>query len=36
MSNIYHTEPPTEGKVLIHTTAGDIDIELWSREVLLF
>jgi peptidyl-prolyl cis-trans isomerase SDCCAG10 len=33
MSNIYHTEPPTEGKVLIHTTAGDIDIELWAKEV---
>lgn len=35
MSNIYHTEPPTEGKVLIHTTAGDIDIELWSKEAPL-
>ena len=36
MSNIYHTEPPTEGKVLIHTTAGDIDIELWAKEVFPF
>jgi peptidyl-prolyl cis-trans isomerase SDCCAG10 len=33
MSNIYHTEPPTQGKALVHTTMGDIDIELWSKEV---
>jgi hypothetical protein len=26
MSDIYHTEPPTEGKVLIKTNQGDIDI----------
>ncbi|XP_011201646.2 spliceosome-associated protein CWC27 homolog [Bactrocera dorsalis] len=32
MSNIYIQEPPTSGKVLLKTTAGDIDIELWSRE----
>ncbi|CAG7838026.1 unnamed protein product [Allacma fusca] len=32
MSNIYIQEPPTHGKVLLETTAGDIDIELWSRE----
>ncbi|XP_067643740.1 spliceosome-associated protein CWC27 homolog [Eurosta solidaginis] len=32
MSNIYIQEPPTSGKVLMKTTAGDIDIELWSRE----
>ncbi|ODM89313.1 Peptidyl-prolyl cis-trans isomerase CWC27 [Orchesella cincta] len=32
MSNIYIQEPPTEGKVCLETTAGDIDIELWSRE----
>lgn len=35
MSNIYHTEPQTEGKVLIKTSHGDIDIELWSREAPL-
>jgi peptidyl-prolyl cis-trans isomerase SDCCAG10 len=32
MSNIYIQEPPTLGKVLLETTAGDIEIELWSRE----
>uniref|UniRef100_A0A8C6SYA9 Peptidyl-prolyl cis-trans isomerase n=1 Tax=Neogobius melanostomus TaxID=47308 RepID=A0A8C6SYA9_9GOBI len=32
MSNIYIQEPPTSGKVLLKTTAGDIDIELWSKE----
>ncbi|XP_058464463.1 spliceosome-associated protein CWC27 homolog [Malaya genurostris] len=32
MSNIYIQEPPTTGKVLLKTTVGDIDIELWSRE----
>ncbi|CAM9603580.1 unnamed protein product, partial [Discosporangium mesarthrocarpum] len=32
MSNIYHTEPPTYGKVLLHTSFGDIDVELWSKE----
>lgn len=32
MSNIYIQEPPTLGKVLLHTTVGDIDIELWARE----
>ncbi|XP_055009227.1 spliceosome-associated protein CWC27 homolog isoform X1 [Boleophthalmus pectinirostris] len=32
MSNIYIQEPPTHGKVLLKTTAGDIDIELWSKE----
>ncbi|KAK6630645.1 hypothetical protein RUM43_014630 [Polyplax serrata] len=32
MSNIYIQEPPTCGKVLLITTVGDIDIELWSKE----
>ena len=32
MSNIYIQEPPTQGKVLLETTVGDIEIELWSRE----
>lgn len=35
MSNIYHTEPPTSGKVLIKTNFGDIDIELWAKEAPL-
>lgn len=33
MSNIYHLEPPTKGKVVLHTTYGDVDVELWAREV---
>ncbi|XP_028836254.1 spliceosome-associated protein CWC27 homolog isoform X2 [Denticeps clupeoides] len=32
MSNIYIQEPPTNGKILIKTSAGDIDVELWSKE----
>ncbi|KAM8961848.1 spliceosome-associated protein CWC27 homolog isoform 2-T2 [Pelodytes ibericus] len=32
MSNIYIQEPPTNGKVLLKTTAGDIDVELWAKE----
>ncbi|XP_059151852.1 spliceosome-associated protein CWC27 homolog isoform X2 [Physella acuta] len=32
MSNIYIQEPPTKGKVLLVTSVGDIDIELWSKE----
>ncbi|KAG7476960.1 hypothetical protein MATL_G00088240 [Megalops atlanticus] len=32
MSNIYIQEPPTNGKVLIKTSGGDIDVELWSKE----
>ncbi|XP_061589871.1 spliceosome-associated protein CWC27 homolog [Cololabis saira] len=32
MSNIYIQEPPTNGKVLLKTSAGDIDIELWAKE----
>ncbi|KAL4235648.1 Peptidyl-prolyl isomerase cwc27 [Mactra antiquata] len=32
MSNIYIQEPPTNGKVLLVTSVGDIDIELWSKE----
>ena len=35
MSGIYHTEPPTQGKVLLKTSYGDVDIELWSREAPL-
>ncbi|XP_044744924.1 spliceosome-associated protein CWC27 homolog [Coccinella septempunctata] len=32
MSNIYILEPPTSGKILMKTTVGDIDIELWTKE----
>ncbi|KAJ2741179.1 Peptidyl-prolyl isomerase cwc27 [Coemansia sp. BCRC 34301] len=32
MSNIYVTEPPTSGKVVLATTAGEIDVELWSKQ----
>lgn len=32
MSSIYITEPPTKGKVVLHTTVGDLDIELWPKE----
>ena len=35
MSNIYHLEPPTKGKVVLHTSFGPIDIELWPREAPL-
>jgi peptidyl-prolyl cis-trans isomerase SDCCAG10 len=32
MSSIYITEPNTEGKVLLHTTFGDLDVELWPQQ----
>ncbi|CAD5211672.1 unnamed protein product [Bursaphelenchus okinawaensis] len=32
MSTQYINEPATEGKVCLHTSVGDIDIELWSKE----
>ncbi|CCI40500.1 unnamed protein product [Albugo candida] len=32
MSNIYNTEPATEGKILFHTSFGDLDIELWPMQ----
>ncbi|KDO26377.1 hypothetical protein SPRG_08180 [Saprolegnia parasitica CBS 223.65] len=32
MSNIYITEPDTEGKVLMRTSFGDIDIEFWPKQ----
>ncbi|OWA53481.1 Peptidyl-prolyl cis-trans isomerase CWC27-like protein [Hypsibius exemplaris] len=35
MSNIYIQEPPTSGKILLTTTVGDIEIELWSKEAPL-
>ena len=35
MSEVYHTEPATSGKVLLKTSYGDIDVELWSKEAPL-
>jgi peptidyl-prolyl cis-trans isomerase SDCCAG10 len=32
MSEVYSLEPPTSGKVILHTTHGEIDIELFSKE----
>ncbi|EGR28537.1 peptidyl-prolyl cis-trans cyclophilin-type family protein, putative [Ichthyophthirius multifiliis] len=32
MSNIYQQQPPTSGKVILITTIGDIDIEIWANE----
>ncbi|PJF17736.1 hypothetical protein PSACC_02453 [Paramicrosporidium saccamoebae] len=32
MSNVYEVEPPTTGKVLLHTTYGPLEMELWCRE----
>jgi len=35
MSQVYNLEPPCDGKVVFHTSFGDIDIELWPREAPL-
>lgn len=32
MSSVYVLEPPTKGKVVITTTLGPLDIELWPKE----
>ena len=32
MAYIYNVEPNTNGKVVLHTTSGDVDIELWSDQ----
>ncbi|PIA14420.1 cyclophilin-like protein [Coemansia reversa NRRL 1564] len=32
MSAIYVGEPPTSGKIVLETTAGELEIELWSKE----
>ncbi|KAJ4709026.1 Peptidyl-prolyl cis-trans isomerase [Melia azedarach] len=32
MSSVYVLEPPTKGKVIVNTTHGPIDIELWPKE----
>lgn len=35
MSVIYNVEPPTAGKIVLKTTYGDLDIELWPKEAPL-
>ncbi|TIB93288.1 cyclophilin-like protein [Wallemia mellicola] len=32
MSSIYNLEPYTNGKVVLQTTVGDIELELWGKE----
>eukprot|EP00761_Pharyngomonas_kirbyi_P001321 gb/GECH01001325.1/.p1 GENE.gb/GECH01001325.1/~~gb/GECH01001325.1/.p1 ORF type:complete len:225 (+),score=38.93 gb/GECH01001325.1/:1-675(+) len=32
MSSIYATQPPTRGKVVLDTSLGEIEIELWPKE----
>ncbi|PHJ17686.1 peptidyl-prolyl cis-trans isomerase [Cystoisospora suis] len=32
MSEVYVHEPSTRGKVVLHTSIGELDIELWSKE----
>lgn len=32
MSSVYVLEPPTKGKVVVNTTMGPLDIELWPKE----
>ena len=35
MSQMYIMEPPTNGKIVLRTSSGDIDIELWPKEAPL-
>lgn len=32
MSTLYVTEPPTDGKIVLHTSKGEIEVELWAKE----
>ena len=32
MSSVYSQEPPTSGKVILKTTFGELEIELWTIE----
>jgi peptidyl-prolyl cis-trans isomerase SDCCAG10 len=32
MSSVYSSDPATRGKVILHTSAGDLELELWSKE----
>lgn len=31
-TQVYQLEPPTHGKVLLSTTFGEVEIELWPKE----
>ena len=33
MSDVYIQEPPTSGKVVLVTTQGELEIELWCTEI---
>eukprot|EP00740_Mantoniella_antarctica_P007315 CAMPEP_0181351108 /NCGR_PEP_ID=MMETSP1106-20121128/1616_1 /TAXON_ID=81844 /ORGANISM="Mantoniella antarctica, Strain SL-175" /LENGTH=312 /DNA_ID=CAMNT_0023463611 /DNA_START=149 /DNA_END=1084 /DNA_ORIENTATION=+ len=35
MSAVYQLEPPTEGKVLLTTSHGEIELELWAKQAPL-
>jgi len=35
MSSVYALEPATSGVVVLHTTVGDVEIELWAKETPL-
>lgn len=35
MSSVYATEPPTEGKIILHTSLGPLDVELWTKQAPL-
>ena len=32
---VYANQPTTKGKVVLHTTVGPLDVELWSKEAPL-
>lgn len=32
MTTIYNQEPPTTGKVILETSGGELEIELWCTE----
>jgi peptidyl-prolyl cis-trans isomerase SDCCAG10 len=32
MSSAYSTEPPTRGKVVLRTSKGELELELWPKE----
>ena len=32
MSHVYALAPTTEGKIVLNTTLGSLDIELWAKQ----
>lgn len=32
MSYVYNSEPPTKGKIILNTSAGDLEVELFAKE----